>query len=173
LTPAPSSKPGASAPVRQLLYRSRSVNGAESVLQMSDILAQARPANARDGITGVLTAVNGSFVQIIEGGERVIDGLMARLLRDPRHADLVVLDQRTVASRWFADWDMVSPRLAADELSVLALLLQDEGARLSDYASLLGRAVARQEAALEGRGHGRPGDLRRSPPPERTAKPQA
>lgn len=118
---------------------------------MSDILHQARLGNARDGITGVLTAIDGVFVQIIEGGETVIDRLMARLERDPRHTDLTIIERRGASVRLFSDWDMVSPRLAATELSLLALLLSDPGAGVADFAAVLGRAVAQQEAVLEGR----------------------
>ncbi len=135
----------------QLVYRSRSCNGAESALQMSDILDQARLGNARDGITGVLTAVDGRFVQIIEGSEDVIDQLMIKLARDPRHTDLTIIERRATTARLFSDWDMVSPRLAATELSLLALLINDADAGVADYAAILGRAVAQQEAVLEGR----------------------
>lgn len=138
-------------PLIQIVYRSRSCNGAESVLQMSDILNQARLGNARDGITGVLTAVDGRFVQVIEGGETVIDRLMAKLERDPRHTDVTIIERRSATVRLFSDWDMVSPRLAATELSLLALLIRDAGAGVDDFAAILGRAVAQQEAVLEGR----------------------
>lgn len=138
------------AAVWQLVYRSHSRDGAASALQMSDILSQARPLNARDGITGVLTVVDGTFVQIIEGTEAAVDDLLKRLLRDPRHSDVQVIDRRVSSRRLFADWDMVSPRLASDELAIVALLLQDEGARLADYGATLSRAVQRQDALLEG-----------------------
>ncbi len=118
---------------------------------MSDILYQARTGNARDGITGVLTAVDGHFVQVIEGAEIVIDRLLDRLERDTRHTDLTIIERRVATVRLFGDWDMVSPRLAASELSLLALLINDADAGVADFAAVLGRAVAQQEAVLEGR----------------------
>ena len=54
-------------PLEQLIYASVSTPRVTSALQMSDILAVARPCNAKDGITGALTATRGRFVQIIEG----------------------------------------------------------------------------------------------------------
>lgn len=154
MTLAPVSAPepqGAITPVTQILYRSVSRDGAGSALQMSDILNEARSGNARDGVTGVLTAVDGRFVQIIEGAEAALDRLMTKLLRDPRHTHLTILERRTTARRSFGDWDMVSPRLASRELSLLALLLDDAGAGLDAYAEILMRAVAEQDAMLEGR----------------------
>ncbi len=135
----------------QLLYRSVSRDGADSGLRMSDILNEARAGNARDGITGVLTAVNGQFLQIIEGPEAALNRLMVKLQRDPRHTDLTVIERRPTARRRFGDWDMVSPRLASREVALLALLLHDPAAGIDAYAEILARAVAAQEAVLEGR----------------------
>ncbi|CAN5379996.1 hypothetical protein BH10PSE1_BH10PSE1_23840 [soil metagenome] len=139
-----------STPVSQLLYRSVSLIGASSGLQMSDILAEARPRNAAVGITGVLTAVDGHFVQIIEGEENAIDDLVARLVRDRRHRDLRVLDRRKATARAFGDWDMVSPRLVPAEAGDIRELLDHDRTGLGDFIPVLGRAVARQDALLEG-----------------------
>lgn len=146
--------------VTRLLYVSTSTAGVSSGLAMSDILSDARPANSRDGITGVLTVVGGRFIQLIEGTDVALDGLMTRLLKDHRHTDLTVLTRERNVARQFGDWDMVSPRLAAPELSVLALLLDDPAATIEDYASVLARAVSQQEGVLEGRHSPEPaGDL--------------
>lgn len=118
---------------------------------MSDILDQARLGNARDDITGVLTSIDGHFVQIIEGQEAVIDALVAKLARDPRHSALTIIERRASSTRLFGDWDMVSPRLAAAELSLLASLFEDASAGIDRYAEILGQAVAHQDAILDGR----------------------
>lgn len=136
--------------VSQLLYRSISLIGATSGLQMSDILAEARPRNAAAGITGALTVVDGQFVQIIEGEESALDDLVARLVRDHRHRDLRVLDRRKVTTRAFGDWDMVSPRLAPAEAQEIGRLLDQDRTGLSDFIAVLTRAVTRQDAVLEG-----------------------
>jgi len=118
---------------------------------MSDILSEARPRNAELGVTGVLTAVDGNFLQIIEGQDSGIETLLTMLARDRRHADLVILDRRIVTARAFGDWEMVSPRLAADEISQLSRLLSKGTSRIDDFIPVLLKAVARQDAILEGR----------------------
>lgn len=135
----------------QLVYISRSLIPATSVLALSDILAEARAGNARDGITGVLTALNGGFVQVIEGPAARIEALMKRLRRDRRHTDIEVRERRAAADRAFGDWDMVSPRLAAQASGELERLIDDEAAGLDRFIPLLAEAVALQEAVLEGR----------------------
>lgn len=135
----------------QLLYRSLSTAAIETGMQMSDILDEARAGNARDHVTGVLTCVGSRFVQIIEGSEPAIDGLLARLGKDVRHTDLEVIERRVVGARLFGDWDMVSPRLAPLEVASLELLFSAPGAGIDDYAAILTAAVSQQEDLLEGR----------------------
>ena len=134
----------------QLIYRSTSVSGANSAMQMSDILAQARPRNALLGVTGVLTVVNGEFLQVIEGPEAGINALLVSLMRDGRHSHIRVLEHKPVSGRAFGDWDMVSPRLADLEAAQIALLLAADVSDLETYIPLLQRAISHQDAVLEG-----------------------
>lgn len=117
---------------------------------MADILAEARPRNARDGITGVLTVIDGTFVQIIEGPQGMLDALLRALARDTRHRLMTVLDRRAVAHRAFGEWDMVSPRLVDAEVRRLSALLDPPTARLDAFISVLREALARQADVLSG-----------------------
>lgn len=73
---------------------------------LADILSTARHFNALEGITGLLVFNGVRFLQIIEGSEAAIDGLVARLRIDPRHTAFEVRDERFVAERFFPEWDM-------------------------------------------------------------------
>lgn len=135
--------------VEQLVYVSRSVRSVNSAIGMSDILAEARPNNARDGITGCLTAIDGRFVQIIEGQPDKLDDLINRLLRDERHTELRVLERRTVAERAFPQWDMLSPVLVTAEIDDLRRLMRDDSrGGLDDFIGPLQTALARQSEVL-------------------------
>ena len=135
--------------VEQLVYVSRSVRGVNSAIGMSDILAEARPNNARDGITGCLTAIDGRFVQVVEGQADKLDDLINRLVRDERHTELRVLERRTVSERAFPQWDMLSPVLVTAEVDDLRSLLRDDsGGRLDDFIGPLQTALARQSEVL-------------------------
>ncbi|MBU2166566.1 MAG: BLUF domain-containing protein [Alphaproteobacteria bacterium] len=135
--------------MEQLVYVSRSVRSVNSAIGMSDILAEARPNNARDGITGCLTAIDGRFVQVIEGESGKLDDLINRLLRDERHTELRVLERRTVAGRAFPQWDMLSPVLVTAEIDDLRRLMRDDsGGRLDDFIGPLQTALARQSEVL-------------------------
>lgn len=139
-------------PLEQLVYVSIGVIRVNSALQMADILATARPNNARDGITGALTAVDGSFIQIIEGARGALDHLLLRLMTDDRHRDLTVLERRSIRKRAFPGWDMLSPRLAVAEAQALSALLNDDQAGLDDFIPVMSRALGRQAALIEGAG---------------------
>lgn len=134
--------------MEQLIYVSESVTTVTSAMAMSDILAVARPNNARDDITGVLTAADGRFIQIIEGPSAALDDLMARLSNDTRHRVMNVLERRSVPARTFPAWDMISPRLMAEEMTALTALLATRGTGLDDYIPVFISALERQDALL-------------------------
>jgi len=140
--------------LEQLIYISVAEGPAESAMQMSDILEEARPNNARDGITGALTAVDGRFLQIIEGPPAKLDDLLGRLGKDARHRDLDILERRQVLGRDFPGWDMVSPRLMPAEVNKLAVLLDEDRRDLDAYAPVFVEALMRQGAVLEQHAHG-------------------
>lgn len=157
--------PASGGDLIQLAYVSRSLIAATSVLQLSDILAEARAGNPRDGVTGVLTALNGRFVQIVEGPASSIDALMERLRRDRRHADIEVRERRWIEDRAFGDWDMVSPRLAPQATGELQRLIDDPAGGLDRFIPILADAVAVQDAVLEGRSHCAGAGSANTPPP--------
>ncbi len=79
--------------------------------EVDSILSSARINNPLEGITGVLIFNGDSFMQILEGGEAAIDGLVERLRSDPRHSNMAVRDERTIETRTFPVWSMAYLRL--------------------------------------------------------------
>jgi Sensors of blue-light using FAD len=76
----------------QFLYLSR-IKGSKPFETVSAIVAEARPRNARDGITGLLVFDGAQVCQYVEGGVVPLERLVRRLYADPRHHDLRVLHQ--------------------------------------------------------------------------------
>lgn len=76
----------------------------EGVLRQ--ILDDARPRNARLGITGVLLYRQGRFYQYLEGPEPEVRALYESIRRDSRHDRLRVLMERPIAQRTFPEWSM-------------------------------------------------------------------
>ncbi len=89
----------------QIIYSSVSSTPMQAE-DLQDILERARDNNARRGITGALTYVDGFFLQILEGETGSVSTLMEKIARDVRHEDVTVLQAGEVADSGFPDWTM-------------------------------------------------------------------
>ena len=94
-------------PIVSLIYcsevREQLGNGGEAV---ADLLSEAREKNEANGISGVICFNREYVVQCIEGGRTAINTLYGKLVVDPRHARVTLLDYRYVARRTFRTWAM-------------------------------------------------------------------
>ena len=129
----------------QLIYRSVSTGAAIGAIEISDILAEARQNNSDMDITGVLTVVDNTFIQILEGPDAALDRLLAVLHADRRHTGLRTLQRRHVEQRSFADWAMVSPRLSPACVGSLGRLLASDEDRIDSYLPILKSALEAQD----------------------------
>ncbi len=74
--------------------------------EIERILSTARAANARAGITGALLFNRAGFAQVLEGPLPAVGATFERILRDPRHGDVVVLESVPATERAFPGWSM-------------------------------------------------------------------
>ena len=89
----------------QLIYQSRpAVPVTKQVLL--DILNTSQLQNYKLRISGLLVFHNGAFMQLLEGGEKEVHDLYAKIQRDPRHADLQLLLDASAADRLMPTWVM-------------------------------------------------------------------
>lgn len=70
------------------------------------LLAKSQENNAKLGITGLLLYKDGNFMQVLEGEEKALRTLHAKISHDPRHQGLLTLLQGPLAARQFPDWSM-------------------------------------------------------------------
>lgn len=150
---------GTRAFIGQLIYRSVSVVSARGALEVSDILEEARENNRARGLTGILTVVDGQFIQILEGPDVELDALLEVLSDDLRHRQMSVLERRRVDHRTFEDWTMVSPRLTPTCVGTLSQLLATGETRIDAYMPVLKAALdAQDRLALSWHNPGRSGE---------------
>ncbi len=88
-----------------LLYVSSSA-GLFSDSELVDLLEQSRDNNARRGISGMLLYKDGSFMQVMEGPEDAVNELYESILKDKRHAGLILLFREQIEERQFPNWTM-------------------------------------------------------------------
>ncbi len=84
--------------------------------ELLGLLQSCREYNAGRGVTGMLLYGNATFLQVLEGEERVIDDLVERIRKDPRHTNLQILHRKTIERRQYSDWSMGFKRVSDKEL---------------------------------------------------------
>ena len=98
-----------SRPIRQLVYRSISANTGPALIQdMADILAVSRTNNGIEGISGILLAGGGRFIQVLEGSSESVELVFSWIQADRRHSDLTIVNDDLVERRAFGSWTMAN-----------------------------------------------------------------
>jgi hypothetical protein len=101
-----------------LVYVSSAVHSF-SPPELVDLLKTSHDNNAALSVTGMLLYKDGNFMQVLEGDEKIVRPLYARIERDPRHRGLLVLIEGPIHARQFGEWSMGFRDLkAADATSI-------------------------------------------------------
>ncbi|WMN59630.1 BLUF domain-containing protein [Pseudoalteromonas xiamenensis] len=70
------------------------------------ILNVSRENNLKKYVTGMLCFNRKYFLQCIEGTRQNVNETYNRIVTDPRHHNLIILDYKEIAVREFSDWSM-------------------------------------------------------------------
>jgi hypothetical protein len=124
----------------RLMYASRATAGLDTE-EVAAILRHSRETNAREGITGALCLCNTGrlFIQVLEGGRDAVNRRYNKISRDPRHADVTLLEFTEIAERRYAGWAMGQVNMS--RLNPALLLKYSETAHLDPWA-ISGMATA-------------------------------
>ncbi|HES75781.1 MAG TPA: BLUF domain-containing protein [bacterium] len=74
--------------------------------EVSRILLQSRKNNPDLDVVGALYYKNGYFFQVLEGSRENVEGLYAKILKDPRHKNSKILVSKAINRSGFNDWSM-------------------------------------------------------------------
>ena len=98
----------------RLIYASRLKKKLDhaAVEKIADV---SRRNNKKLGVTGALCSSPRGFLQILEGPPEAVNELYNRIVRDPRHADVSLLEYMKVPFREFENWSMAYVR--TDEIA--------------------------------------------------------
>lgn len=89
----------------QLIYRSRVARK----VRFTDADAIAKAAaekNAQLSVTGLLLYTPSYFIQVLEGDKRSVESTFARISKDERHEEVVILAKAEIEERQFGRWGM-------------------------------------------------------------------
>lgn len=81
-----------------------------------ELLLECRRNNQACGVTGMLLYGNGTFLQVVEGDDQVVDELVEKILKDSRHDDIQVLSRKSIAEREYAEWSMGFEQFSDEDL---------------------------------------------------------
>jgi len=129
-----------SGALHRTVYMSTAV-GVLRAEELDRIYLRAKSANSREAITGLMLFYEGVFLQVLEGPAAGVTGLMERIRRDRRHANLVVLESGAVETRSFhqAPMHFIAARnLSAGEKQAFSELSQAVAARPAGLPGGLG-----------------------------------
>jgi hypothetical protein len=107
------------APVEQLavaVYVSSAVRPLTED-EILDILRVSRQNNERLGVTGMLLYRDGNFLQVLEGPASVVDSLIQRIRRDPRHDGVILMSRKNTEERQFQESSMAFRNVSKDVTS--------------------------------------------------------
>lgn len=77
-----------------------------STQELSELLRKARENNEARGITGLLVHHAGSFFQVLEGEDQIVDEVFHNIKQDPRHDRVMQVMRCEIEERDFKQWRM-------------------------------------------------------------------
>ena len=117
----------------RLMYASRAAEAVDADA-LAVILRQSKEHNPPAGVTGVLCFCSNAriFLQVLEGGRGAVSAVYNRIVRDPRHTEVVLLSYEEIGERRFASWSMGQVNMS--RLNPALVLKYSENAVLDPYA---------------------------------------
>ena len=101
----------------QLIYSSIATNKM-MLSHLIPLLRKARTNNKLSDVTGLLVYADGMFLQVLEGEEEVVNGLMEKISEDSRHKEIKVIRGSNVDKRTFSNWEMAYTSPSAKKLAM-------------------------------------------------------
>lgn len=107
--------------------------------ELKALLETSRRNNIQNEITGMLLYEDGTFIQVLEGGDDAVESTFNRISKDPRHAKILLIAKFELEQRTFHDWEMGFFDASGGQLL-----------RLPGYTSFLNKKAAEIEDPEDG-----------------------
>jgi two-component system chemotaxis response regulator CheY len=90
--------------------------------EIARIGAAAGRNNAALDVTGLLVVRDGHFIQALEGPSASVRTTYNRILLDPRHQGITIIDMGPATDRKFRSWEMSAPQLDNADIAIFETL---------------------------------------------------
>ena len=111
--------------LHRLVYASKFKSGIDPS-ELAKIHQDAGRNNKKNEITGVLIFGNDYFLQYIEGTSESLNKLFRKVINDPRHEEVTLLDYSGIPSRLFQQWAMKLFMMTEENLKIAENLTQSK-----------------------------------------------
>lgn len=101
--------------VRSVAYVSQAV-GQWNDDDFEGLLETSRRRNTDDAISGLLIFCRGYFLQVVEGADEQVSGLIERIRADQRHSDIEMIYESDIDDRVFPQWSMGFEKVDSETL---------------------------------------------------------
>ena len=116
----------------RLSYASTTNSQPSTIRQdLINILDEAQQHNAAHHICGVLFYGSNYFFQCLEGEKQAVDLLYAKIIKDPRHKNVVLLSYEKVDTPRFSNWNL---KYVLQEATILEFFQQHQWEKFNPYA---------------------------------------
>ncbi|SDQ62381.1 Sensors of blue-light using FAD [Curtobacterium sp. UNCCL20] len=88
-----------------IVYMSRAATPFDDAA-LAELLREARLRNEALGVSGILLAKDGRFMQLLEGPAFSVDDRFSVIAKDPRHGEVKSLIREDIERRRFDGWSM-------------------------------------------------------------------
>jgi len=102
----------------ELIYYSIAPENTDEVT-IAKILSDSREFNEKNNITGCLLYHSNQFLQILEGDEQIVKALFAKIEKDQRHTDVMLMNEGVKEERYFSGWNMAYHELTVTDFNAL------------------------------------------------------
>jgi len=117
---------------KQLVYLSRATSYVDQP-ELCSIAEDSAKRNRAVNVTGALIFCNGYFLQVLEGPDEMVEALYAKIAKDSRHCDVMLIRESSAFERLFPDWNMAS--LHEEHMR------SDLVKRVVEYVAIVGKAA--------------------------------
>ncbi|HTT13913.1 MAG TPA: BLUF domain-containing protein [Burkholderiaceae bacterium] len=105
--------------VYQMIYSSQA-NTPMSIVDLEEILVDARTGNEKRNVTGALVYIEGVFLQILEGEKETLQRLMKSIAADTRHSRVTVFHEGDADGPLFSNWRMAYVGATPEQMAAWA-----------------------------------------------------
>jgi hypothetical protein len=89
----------------RIVYLCSTTSGVNE-LEILRLLKQARIANRKQDVSGMLLYIGGCFLQTLEGDAPMVDAVSGTIFRDKPRLQLTQITREPIAEREFGEWTM-------------------------------------------------------------------